>query len=85
MFRALKAKQPTPKYGLIYHAHVVGQSAPNLKGKTSRILAGKVALCSRVDPLGDQTEATVAIDCKKYMERRLEETQDDAARGESQM
>lgn len=83
LFRALKSKQPTPKYGLIYHAHIVGQSTPKVKGKVSRMLAAKLALCSRVDALGDQTEVTVAIDNKKYVERRLEEIQDDAARGKT--
>merc|ERR1719393_1036386 len=28
LFRALKAKHDTPKYGLIYHASLVGQAAP---------------------------------------------------------
>jgi nucleolar protein 58 len=33
LFRALKNKSNTPKYGLIYHASLVGQSAPKHKGK----------------------------------------------------
>lgn len=81
LFRALKAKQATPKYGLIYHAHTVGQTGPKLKGKASRILAAKLSLCSRVDALGEQSEVSVAIGCKKYVERKLEEIQDEAARG----
>jgi nucleolar protein 58 len=28
LFRALKTKHETPKYGLIYHASLIGQSAP---------------------------------------------------------
>ena len=32
LFRALKTKQDTPKYGLIYHASMVGQAAPKNKG-----------------------------------------------------
>ena len=35
LFRALKTRQDTPKYGLIYHASMVGQAAPKHKGKTS--------------------------------------------------
>ena len=35
LFRALKAKHDTPKYGLIYHASLVGQAAPKHKGKRS--------------------------------------------------
>lgn len=33
LFRALKTRHETPKYGLIYHASLVGQSAPKNKGK----------------------------------------------------
>ena len=53
LFRALKAKHDTPKYGLIYHASLVGQAQPKHKGKISRVLAAKCALSIRVDALGD--------------------------------
>ena len=33
LFRALKTKHDTPKYGLIYHASLVGQTNPKNKGK----------------------------------------------------
>ena len=49
LFRALKTKHDTPKYGLIYHASLVGQAAPKLKGKISRVLAAKTALSIRMD------------------------------------
>lgn len=35
LFRALKTKHDTPKYGLIYHASLVGQSNAKNKGKVS--------------------------------------------------
>jgi len=71
LFRALKAKKPTPKYGLIYHASIVGQSAPALKGKISRVLAAKLSLCCRVDALGDQVEPTLGKELKDYVDKRL--------------
>eukprot|EP00928_Gymnodinium_smaydae_P002989 TRINITY_DN11086_c4_g1_i1.p1 TRINITY_DN11086_c4_g1~~TRINITY_DN11086_c4_g1_i1.p1 ORF type:complete len:510 (+),score=164.87 TRINITY_DN11086_c4_g1_i1:89-1531(+) len=71
LFRALKTKKNTPKYGLIYHASLVGQSAPNLKGKISRVLAAKLSLCCRVDALGDQVEPTLGREFKEYVENRL--------------
>jgi nucleolar protein 58 len=73
LFRALKTKQSTPKYGLIYHASVVGQSQPQYKGKISRVLAAKLSLCARVDALGDQTEVSVARVHKEYVEKKLEQ------------
>ena len=33
LFRALKTKKDTPKYGLIYHAQLVGQASTKMKGK----------------------------------------------------
>merc|ERR1740129_1984730 len=71
LFRALKTKKQTPKYGLIYHASLVGQSAPALKGKISRVLAAKLSLCCRVDALGDQVEPTLGMEFKEYVEKRL--------------
>ncbi|CAE7940653.1 nop58 [Symbiodinium necroappetens] len=71
LFRALKTKKSTPKYGLIYHASLVGQSAPALKGKISRVLAAKLSLCCRVDALGDQVEPTLGEEFKEYVEKRL--------------
>ncbi|CRG99639.1 nucleolar protein 5, putative [Plasmodium relictum] len=72
LFRALKTKSKTPKYGLIYHATIVGQTSPKLKGKISRSLAAKLSLCTRVDALGNFVEPSIAITCKSDLEKRLE-------------
>ncbi len=56
LFRALKTKHDTPKYGLIYHASLVGQAPQKFKGRVSRALAAKCALGVRVDALGDEAE-----------------------------
>jgi len=62
LFRALKTKKPTPKYGLIYHASLVGQATNKNKGKISRILANKTALSCRVDALGDETTKPIGLE-----------------------
>merc|ERR1712042_103448 len=51
LFRALKTRQDTPKYGLIYHASLVGQAGAKSKGKISRMLAAKSSLAARYDAL----------------------------------
>lgn len=71
LFRALKTKHETPKYGLIYHASIVGQANPKIKGKISRSLASKCALCIRVDALGEEAEGEVGSKCKKMIESRI--------------
>merc|ERR1712109_35405 len=57
LFRALKTKHDTPKYGLIYHASMVGQAGAKTKGKISRMLAAKAALACRADALFESLEA----------------------------
>ena len=62
ILQALKTKHDTPKYGLIYHAQLVGQSGTKLKGKVSRMLAAKASLACRVDALGEETNTDLGIE-----------------------
>ncbi|KAI6093027.1 nucleolar protein nop5 [Hypoxylon rubiginosum] len=56
LFRALKTKHDTPKYGLIYHSSLVGQASGKNKGKIARTLSAKAALCLRVDALSELSQ-----------------------------
>lgn len=71
LFRALKTRHDTPKYGLIYHAQLIGQSAPKIKGKMSRMLAAKSALACRVDALGENPGNALGIEHKASLESKL--------------
>ena len=71
LFRALRTKKNTPKYGLIYNASVVGQANNKLKGKVSRTLANKCALCVRYDALGEDDNGKLGNDAKAFMDKRL--------------
>ena len=71
LFRALKLKHDTPKYGLIFHASLVGQAQPKHKGKISRVLAAKCALSVRVDALGETSGATIGYDARLKVEERM--------------
>uniref|UniRef100_A0A803KPI5 Nop domain-containing protein n=2 Tax=Chenopodium quinoa TaxID=63459 RepID=A0A803KPI5_CHEQI len=71
LFRALKTKHATPKYGLIYHASLIGQAAPKHKGKISRSLAAKTALAIRYDALGDNPDNTMGLENRAKLEARL--------------
>lgn len=52
LFRALKTKHNTPKYGILYNSSLVGQASQKVKGKIARMLAAKTALGLRIDALG---------------------------------
>jgi len=83
LFRALKTKHDTPKYGLIYHASLIGQAAPKHKGKISRVLAAKASLAIRVDALTDETaddiDTTVGYEGRAKVEARLRQLEGGSA------
>jgi len=83
LFRALKTKHDTPKYGLIYHASLIGQAAPKNKGKISRVLAAKAALAIRVDALTDETvddmDTTIGYEGRAKVEARLRQLEGGSA------
>lgn len=77
LFRALKTKHDTPKYGLIYHASLVGQTAAKNKGKISRMLAAKASLCVRVDALGEESTTSIGASSRAKVEERLRQFEQD--------
>jgi nucleolar protein 56 len=54
IYRALKTKGNTPKYGLIYHSTFIGRASAKNKGRISRYLANKCSLASRIDSFIDE-------------------------------
>jgi len=73
LFRAIKAKKATPKYGVIYNASFVGKSSAKNKGKASRILANKAALSCRVDALGNENTPAIGQIALEKITSRLRE------------
>ncbi|VDP53552.1 unnamed protein product [Schistosoma mattheei] len=72
LFRALKTRHNTPKYGLLYHATLVTQSDNQFKGKMSRMLAAKASLSARLDALGEEgVDTEMGIRARAYLEKRL--------------
>uniref|UniRef100_A0A7E4VIB3 Nop domain-containing protein n=1 Tax=Panagrellus redivivus TaxID=6233 RepID=A0A7E4VIB3_PANRE len=72
LFRALKTKRDTPKYGIIYHAQLITQASTKLKGKMARKLAAKISLSTRVDALcNDDTGNSVGLEARAFLEEQL--------------
>lgn len=77
LFRALKTKKDTPKYGLIYHAQLITQAPAKLKGKMARKLAAKCALATRIDALADDSKGCeVGMECRAGLEAVLRAEQE---------
>ena len=71
LFRALKTKGKTPKYGLIFNSTFIGRAGLKQKGKISRYLANKCAIAARVDQFSENPTAKFGEALKDQIEERL--------------
>lgn len=71
LFRALKTKGKTPKYGLIFNSTFIGRAQQKNKGRISRYLANKCAIASRVDCFSEAPTTKFGESLKEQMEERL--------------
>lgn len=71
LFRALKTKGKTPKYGLIYHSSFIGKAGAKNKGRISRFLANKCTIASRLDCFTETPTRLFGEALKDQVEARL--------------
>jgi nucleolar protein 56 len=72
LFRALKTKSATPKYGLLYQSSFIGRANPKIKGRISRYLANKCSMASRIDNFSEKPTSAFGEAFRKQIEQRLE-------------
>merc|ERR1712226_703942 len=71
LFRALKKRGNTPKYGLIFHSTFIGRAAAKNKGRISRFLANKASIACRMDCFSEEPNPIIGAALKKQVEDRL--------------
>ena len=71
LFRALKTRSATPKYGLLYHSSFIGKAKMKNKGKISRYLANKLAMCSRIDAFSKDISNDYGNELRNQIDERL--------------
>ncbi|KAJ8380750.1 hypothetical protein SKAU_G00015280 [Synaphobranchus kaupii] len=71
LFRALKTRGNTPKYGLIFHSTFIGRAAAKNKGRISRYLANKCSLASRIDCFSEVPTSVFGDKLRDQVEERL--------------
>lgn len=72
LFRALKTRGNTPKYGLIFHSSFIGRASTRNKGRISRYLANKCSIASRIDCFSDVNTNIFGEKLREQVEERLE-------------
>ncbi|XP_031965263.1 nucleolar protein 56 [Corvus moneduloides] len=71
LFRALKTRGNTPKYGLIFHSTFIGRAAAKNKGRISRYLANKCTIASRIDCFSEVPTSVFGDKLREQVEERL--------------
>lgn len=71
LFRALKTRGNTPKYGLIFHSTFIGRAGTKNKGRISRYLANKCSIASRIDCFSEFPTSIFGEHLKDQVEDRL--------------
>merc|ERR1712106_1197602 len=71
LFRALKTKGNTPKYGLIFHSTFIGRAQQKNKGRISRYLANKCSIASRIDAFSEEATTIFGEKLRDQVEDRL--------------
>merc|ERR1711935_1264629 len=71
LFRALKTKGNTPKYGLIFHSSFIGRAGAKNKGRISRYLANKCSIATRIDAFSDEPTRLYGEKLRDQVEERL--------------
>jgi len=71
LFRALKTRGKTPKYGILYNSTYIGKAKKEDKGKVSRILANKTSLAVRLDNFSDNESCAFGDVLRKQLEEKL--------------
>ncbi|KAI0527539.1 hypothetical protein KFK09_003143 [Dendrobium nobile] len=72
LFRALKTKGNTPKYGLIFHSSFIGRASARNKGRLARYLANKCSIASRIDCFSDMNTTVFGEKLREQVEERLD-------------
>jgi len=71
LFRALKTRSQTPKYGLIYNSSYITKAKPRDKGRISRYLANKCVIASRIDAFSEYPTTKFGEALRKQVLDRL--------------
>ncbi|ESW27522.1 hypothetical protein PHAVU_003G209500 [Phaseolus vulgaris] len=72
LFRALKTRGNTPKYGLIFHSSFIGRASAKNKGRMARYLANKCSIASRIDCFSEKGTTVFGEKLREQVEERLD-------------
>jgi len=72
LFRALKTRGNTRKYGLIFHSSFIGRASARNKGRMARYMANKCSIVSRIDCYSELNTSIFGEKLREQVEERLD-------------
>ncbi|KAN0042033.1 hypothetical protein ACTFIV_004592 [Dictyostelium citrinum] len=70
LFRAMKVRGKTPKYGIIFNASAVSSETKN-KGRIARCLSNKISIATRIDCFSENPTAKFGVALKQQVADRI--------------
>jgi len=71
LFRALKTRGNTPKYGILFNSSFIGKAKSKDKGRMARFLANKCSIASRIDSFREFPTQVFGLKLREQVEDRL--------------
>lgn len=71
LFRAMKTRGNTPKYGLLFHSTFIGRAQSRDKGRIARYVSNKCSIASRIDCFTDEASPVFGEKLRGQIEERL--------------
>lgn len=72
LFRCLKTRGNTPKYGLLYGASFLSRVRERDKGRMSRYIASKCTIACRMDCFSEERTGEYGAELRELIERKIE-------------
>lgn len=71
LFRSLKTKTPTPKYGILFNSEAARKTKDRNKGRIARFLASKISIASKIDYFGEEKDGEYGKALKSLVDDKL--------------
>ncbi|KAF9764858.1 Nucleolar protein 56 [Nosema granulosis] len=71
LFKALKERSDTPKYGVLYHSSFVVKTNAKDKARISRFIASKISILAKIDYFSSNRTKDYGTEIKKLTEKKI--------------
>lgn len=71
LFKSLKERSDTPKYGVLYHSNFVVKTNAKDKARISRYIASKISILAKIDYFSVDRSNSYGLEIKKLTDKKI--------------